>query len=267
MTELVQKSDIQATRHGSVAVLKFDVEPINAVRPKTMSDLCRELDVVRDDPQVRAVVLGHTGRHFVAGADFAFLESLKGASAQQVRDDIYRHFQGAVRAVYDYPKPVVAAIGGAAITVGCEIALACDFRVVGPRARFQESWINLGLIPPLGGLKTLAATIGYGRAADMILRGQQVGGAEAVRIGLAHQLVDDDANLEQAALTLATELASAPPLAYQAAKAGMRRALEGSLAETFAASVSQQALLVLSQDFREGVEAAVQRRKPSFKGR
>lgn len=267
MSDSSARPDVQAARDDDVAILRFDTGPVNSVRPKTMIDLCRELEAVRDDPGVRAVVLGHTGRHFVAGADFGFLEALKDATPQQIRDDIYRYFQGAVRTLYDYPKPVVASIGGAAITVGCEIALACDFRVVGPQAAFQESWINLGAMPPLGGLKSLAALIGYGRAADMILRGARVEGAEAVRIGLAHELVDEAGAVEARAIALARELGAKPPLAYRAAKAGMRRALDGTLAETLEAGLAQQALLILSDDFREGVDAAGARRRPVFRGR
>ncbi len=252
-------------RHGCVAVIKIDAGPVNAVSPRTMTDLCAALASARDDSAVKAVVLGHTGKHFVAGADFEFLTSLKTATPQQIWNDVYRHFQGAIRMLYAYPKPTVAAIGGAAFTLGCEAALACDFRVVTEGAVFEESWIRLGMMPPLGGLKMLPALIGYGKAADMILRARRVGGAEAVDIGLAHMLVAGD-ELEARAIALASELADAPPLAYQAAKTGMRRALENSLEDTLTASANQQALLILSDDFREGVDAAMAKRKPVFKG-
>ncbi|HVR52998.1 MAG TPA: enoyl-CoA hydratase/isomerase family protein [Pseudorhodoferax sp.] len=261
-----QDGDVLTRRHGPVAQILFNIGGVNAVRPQSMADLCAALDAVRDDAGVRSVVIGHTGRHFVAGADFAFLRSLQQATAQQIRDDIYRHFQAAARALYAYPKPTVACIGGAAITVGCELAIACDFRVLGPRAFFEESWIRLGLIPPLGGLKALAAHIGHGRAADMVLRGRRVGAAEAERIGLAHRVVQDEAQLEQEAIALAQELAQLPPLALQAAKAGLRRGAECALEDTLAASVAQQALLILSEDFREGVAAAAGQRQPVFKG-
>lgn len=252
-------------RHGCVAVIKMDAGPVNAVSPRTMVDVCAALASARDDPTVKAVVLGHAGKHFVAGADYDFLASLKTATAQQIWQDVYRHFQGFIRMLYSYPKPTVAAIGGAAFTVGCEAALACDFRVVTESAVFEESWIRLGMMPPLGGLKMLPALIGYGKAADMILRARRVGGVEAVHIGLAHMLAPAD-ELEVRAIGLASELADAPPLAYQAARTGMRRALENSLEDTLAASANQQALLILSDDFREGVDAAMAKRKPVFKG-
>lgn len=260
------KSHVTTDRQGHVAVVKFDTGPLNTVSPRTMVDLCAALSLIRDDAQVRAVVLTHTGKHFVAGADFGFLQSLKTATAQQAWRDVYSHFQAAMRLLYAYPKPTVAAIGGMAMTVGCEAALACDFRVVTQHAVFKENWISIGLMPPLGGLKMLPTLVGYGRAVDMVLRARSVGAVEAVEIGLAHQLVADD-ELEARAIALAAELGDAAPLAYQAAKAGLRRALENSLEDTLTASANQQALLILSDDFREGVDAVVARRAPMFNGR
>lgn len=111
----------------------------------------------------------------------------------------------------------------------------------------------------------LPALIGFGRAADIVLRGRSVGGEEAVAIGLAHELIAQEL-LQTRALALAGEFAEGAPLAFQAAKQGLRRALENGLEDTFAANVSAQALLILSQDFGEGVDATMQRRKPDFKG-
>lgn len=146
-----KRPDVRTSRHGAVAPLEIDCGEVDAVCPKTMRDLRAELETARDDPAIHAVVLGHTGGHFVAGADLDFLQSLKLASPQAIQSDICEHFEGAMKLLYAFPKRMVAAIGGAAITVGCEAALACDFRVMTPRAIFQESWIRLGLMPPLGG--------------------------------------------------------------------------------------------------------------------
>lgn len=266
MAQHEERSDISIERKGAVAYLRIQRGSVNAVGPQTMRELSGALDAVRDDAGIRAVVIGHAGPHFIAGADFGFLQSLRDATPQQIRDGIYERFQQTLRRIYHFPKPTVAAIGGAAITVGCELALACDFRLVTPRASFQESWIRLGLLPPLGGLKMLPALVGYGLAADMILRGRKVDGAEAAAKGLAHELVPAE-ELEARAWALAGELAESAPLAYRAAKAGLRRALENSLEDTFSAAVNEQALLIQSEDFREGVSAVTERRAPRFRGR
>lgn len=99
-----------------------------------------------------------------AGADLSSLQTLPDLPAARFRSQIYDAALGAVRAVFDCPKPTVAAANGAAMTVGCELALACDFRIVSPTASFQETWVRLGLIPPLGGLFLLPRLVGLGRA-------------------------------------------------------------------------------------------------------
>lgn len=259
--------DIDIEYQLPLAILRIDRGGTpNAVRPETMQQLCDALDTLRDDERVRALVLGHRGKHFMAGADLNYLEGIRDASLVEIRDSIYQRFQGAVRRLYSFPKPTVAAIGGAAITVGCETAIACDFRIVTERARFQESWIRLGLIPPLGGLKKLPALIGYGAAADMILRGRGVDGREALALGLATELVAAE-ELEARAVALAQELAALPPLAYAAAKAGLQQGLENTFEQTWSGNVLTQGFLIKSEDFREGVDAALARRPGVFKGR
>jgi enoyl-CoA hydratase/carnithine racemase len=259
--------DITVERQGPVAFMRINRPQVaNAVGPAAMQALCAALDTAIADDGVKAIVLGHTGKHFMAGADLAFLESLKKASGEAVRSDIYQHFQGAAKRLHLCPKPTIAAIGGAAITVGCELALACDFRLVTCAAVFQESWIRLGLIPPLGGLKVLPALVGLGVARDMVLRARAINGQEAVALGLATELVEPDA-LEARALELACELAAMAPLAYRSAKEGLRRGADGSLDESWATNLLAQSLLIGSADFREGVTAVQERRAPVFTGR
>lgn len=261
-------SDISVERlDDRIVFIRIDTgTPANAVGPEAMRQVCAAFDAAEADQQVRAIILGHAGKHFVGGADFAFLEELKTASPEHIKDNIYQIFQGAVRRIYQSSKPTIAAIGGAAVTVGCEAAIACDFRIVTEHAVFQESWIKLGLMPPLGGLKMLPALVGYAKATDMVLRGTPVRGTEAVGIGLAHRLVAPEA-LEAEAIALATELAAAPPLAYASAKKGLRAALEQSFEETLTANVYAQSLLIQSRDFREGVDAVVEKRPARFIGK
>ncbi len=237
----------------------------NAIRPETAHQISGEIASLELDDSIRAIILGHAGKHFVGGADFTFLESLKTASDNTIREEIYGSFQGLTRRLYRCRKPTVAAIAGAAVTIGCEAAIACDFRIVTKDARFQESWIRLGLMPPLGGLKTLPALVGYGLASDMVLRGRAVGGEEAVQCGLAHMLVSPE-ELDNAAITLATELAQAAPLAYAAAKENLRRGLDRDLDDVLRIGIDVQTTLIKSDDFAEGVDAAVAKRAARFSG-
>jgi len=259
--------DVLVERVDDIAYVRMNRPSVsNAMGPTAMQRLCQALDGVIGDPEVRAIVLGHTGKHFLAGADFAFLEDLTRSASLEGMGQIYEWFQGAAKRLHLCRKPTVAAVGGAAITVGCELAIACDFRVVTERAVFQESWIRVGLIPPLGGFKVLPALVGMDLARKMILRAQPVSGAEAVAAGLASELVPPEV-LESRAIALARELAALPPLTYNASKEGLRRGLESSLDESWAHNLLAQGMLLGSEDFREGVTAVRQRRAPVFKGR
>ncbi|MEZ5709192.1 MAG: enoyl-CoA hydratase/isomerase family protein [Blastomonas sp.] len=237
----------------------------NASTPAMLGEVRDAVQMLDRDAAVRAVLIAAEGKHFSVGADFAFLADIGGMSANEIRTAVYDNFQGAVKAVYRCAKPTIALVQGAAVTVGCELALACDFRVATPRTRFQESWIKLGIMPPLGGTFLLPRIVGLGRAMDMCLRGTPVTGEEALQCGLVHELAEPDV-LEARGLELARELAAAAPLAYATVKQSIQRALESSMDAEWAANLSNQALLLKSEDFSEGLEAVKARRAPEFKG-
>jgi enoyl-CoA hydratase/carnithine racemase len=146
----------------------------NAVRPQTMQEICEATDRFTADPAIAGIGLIGNGDHFLAGADFEFLEETAAGSCMIAYDKIYTHFQGAARRLFRCQKPTVAAISGAAITVGCELSLTCDARVADETAFFEESWLRLGLIPPLGGAMLLPRFIGLARAKEMILEGRRI---------------------------------------------------------------------------------------------
>ena len=260
------ESSVRVERQGVVAIVRMNRPEIsNAVGVASMARLCEVLDEVIGDPAVKGIVLSHVGKHFVAGADFAFLEDLKTTDSADVRDKIYTYFQGAAKRLHLCPKPTVAAIGGAAITVGCELAIACDFRVVTDRARFQLSWIKLGLIGPLGSMKLLPQIVGWALAKDMMLRGRAIEGAEAVQVGLATELVNEEQR-EARAIALASELAALPPLSYRATKEGLWQGLQTGFEDSWAVNLANQSLLIGSQDFRESVDAITAKRDPRYTG-
>lgn len=254
-------------RRDGIAILRFNrPEQSNAVFPPMMKRMCAALDEAIDDDAVHAIVLSHVGKHFVAGADFDWLLTLKDATVPEIRQDIYAWFQGAAKRIHTCPKPVVAAIGGAAITVGFELAIAADFRIVTEKTLFQQSWIRLGLIGPLGSLKLLPAMVGWQMAKDIMLRMRAVRGEEAVRIGLATELVTEEER-EPRAIALARELADLPPLGYRAMKEGLWQGLSSSFEDSWATAVLNQAILLGTDDFAEGLDAVQNNRKPDFKGR
>ena len=253
-----------ADRIGTLTINRPDKG--NTVRPQTLAEICRAMDALIADDSVAAIVLRAEGKNFSAGADFAFLDEMKTMSASEIKAQVYAHFQGAARRIYHCPKPTLALVQGAAVTVGCELALACDFRLVADNGFFQESWIKLGIMPPLGGLFLLPRMIGLGRASQMVLRGLPVKAAEAERIGLASEVVPLD-DLATRGAALAAELAAAAPLAYASVKQAMHRGLETSMEAEWSSNVLNQSILLKSEDFQEGLAAVKARRAPVYSGR
>lgn len=238
----------------------------NTLRPQTLEEICRGIDALTADPDVGVIVLRAEGKHFCAGADFKFLDDVTRMPASAIKAQIYSHFQGAARRIYHCPKPTIALVQGAAVTVGCELALACDFRVVADNGFFQESWIKLGILPALGGMFLLPRLIGLGRAAQMVLRGQAVKADEAERIGLASEVVPL-ADLAERGAAFAAELSAIAPLAYAAIKEGLHRGLENGMEAEWSTNVLNQAILLGTEDFKEGLDAVRNKRAPRFEGR
>lgn len=258
---------VRVERDGSVArviVVRADIG--NASSPEMLGEIRDAFLGLSAEAGVRAVVLAAEGRHFSVGADFGFLQRIAAMSPAEIKDTVYANFQGAAKAIYRCPKPTLALVQGAAITVGCELALACDFRVAADTARFQESWTRLGILPPLGGLFLLPRLVGMGRAMEMCLQGRPVLADEALRIGLVSEVVPPD-QLAGRGAALAAELAAGAPLAYAAAKQALQRALESSMETEWQANVATQALLLSSEDFGEGLAAVTAKRAPAFVGR
>ena len=257
---------IERPEPGIARVLVARGDTGNASQPKMLGEIRDAFLTLDKDAEVRAILFAAEGKHFSVGADFGFLDGLTRTAAVDIKSTVYSNFQGAAKAIYRCAKPTVALVQGAAVTVGCELALACDFRVASDNAFFQESWIKLGIMPPLGGVFLLPRLIGMGRASDMVLRGKQVRAEEALNIGLVSEVVAFEA-LAERGLALARELAAAAPLAYATVKESLHRAVESNMDAEWQANLPNQAMLLGSEDFREGLEAVKGKRTPQFKGR
>jgi len=163
-------------------------------------------------------------------------------------------------------KPTVAAVQGIASGAGCELTLACDFRIAADDAVFHESWIQLGLISPLGGMALLPQIIGLTKANEMLMLGERVGANEAARLNLVNKVVARG-DLAAEALRWAERLAAGAPLGLKAMKEGIRRGQESSVAAEWEHNVYVQSMLINSDDFAEGVAALKEKRKADFQGK
>ena len=178
---------------------------------------------------------------------------------------------GALSSAFDavarIPKPVVAAITGYALGGGCELALACDWRVASADAKLGQPEINLGVIPGAGGTQRLPRLIGPARAKDLIMSGRFVGAEEALAIGLVDKVVPTAAEVYDAAVALVTPYVSGPAAALRAAKMAIDGGLEMDIASGLAWESQLFAALFATEDKREGMAAFVEKRKPKFTGR
>jgi enoyl-CoA hydratase/carnithine racemase len=252
-------------RHGAVALLRLN-------RPGALNALDRELVLALGDalgrvtaePSVRAIVLTGEGGAFCSGADLK--EALRDLDAGVALGERLAAFQKSVRLIAGAPQPVIAAVDGAAVGFGADLALACDLRLVSERAYFQEKFVDIGLMPDGGGTFHLPRLVGLGRALELLLLGERLEAVRAVELGLALRVVTS-AGLVLEALELGRRLAEGPPLALASIKQAARASLDGTLDEALSREASGQAKLLQSADLREGVLAWKERRKPHFGGR
>jgi enoyl-CoA hydratase/carnithine racemase len=204
----------------------------------------------------RAVVLCSEGRHFCAGYDFGRSEAPDPSALRTLYDQAEAFVNG--------PLPVVAAVQGSAVGGGLGLAMAADFRVAAPASRFSANFARLGLHPGFGLSATLPRVVGEQTALDLLYSGRRIDGTEALRMGMCDRLGDDP---RAEAHALADEIATSAPLAVRAIRDTMRAEWTGEFAAAIEHERIEQLRLMGTADFREGVEASLQRRHPDFSGR
>ena len=238
-----------------VATVEVRRPPNNFFSIETIGGIADALEALDDDDRCRAVVLCAEGKHFSAGADFA-------AGRSYTTEQLYA---AAVR-IFRCETPIVAAIQGAAIGGGLGLALAADFRIAAPEARFSANFARLGFHQGFGLSVTLPRLVGEQAAAELLYTGRRVDGAEGVALGLADRLVPLD-ELRPAAHALALEIARSAPLAVRSIRATLRGDLADRVAAATAHEAAEQARLQATADFAEGTRAMAERRLPDFGGR
>lgn len=261
---MTAESDLLCHVRGGIATITFNRPTVmNALSPSYLQRFIETFQRAEKQDDVRVIVLTGAGKAFSSGGEKAFLRELLQMTPTEVRDTVYGSFLGAARTVKLCAKPTVAAVNGPAVGGGCEIAVACDFRLVAEEAFFCENWIELGIIPPLGGMMLLPRLIGLERASNMVMRGTRVYGPEAKAIGLATECVPGR-ELQGATDRFAADLASRAQNALRVVKQGLRRGMEGTLNGEWEFNLQAQAMLIKGDDYAEAVEAIEQKRKPRF---
>lgn len=254
-----EKLDVQV--RGHVALLLFQNPPNNFATVGLLRLLADALERLDHEPDVRAIVLASEGKSFCAGAD---LVSPNGFGAKG--DDPLREFYDQAIRIFSGRKPIVAAIQGAAIGAGLGLAVAADFRVAAPEARFSANFTRLGFHPGFGLTCTLPRLVGHQRAAQMFLSAARYTAEEVAAWGLVDRMSSLD-KLRESALGFAGEIAENAPLALLATRATLRGNLVEQVRLALAHEHRQQLLLQPTEDFAEGIRAMAERRPGNFKGR
>jgi 2-oxoglutaroyl-CoA hydrolase len=242
-----------------VATITLDqAEKMNRVSYPARAQLASLFDELGKQEAVRVVVLTGEGGNFTAGGDIAgFLE---------VSPEELSHLAWNVAAPERCPKPVIARIEGYCLGVGLELALACDFRVAADDAQLGLPEVGLGMIPGSGGTQRLGRLAGLGRAKDVIMRRRRISATDALDWGLVSEVVPA-ADLDAAVARFVEELVALSPLALAVAKRVLNEVYELPLREGLELEGREYGFLRTTHDFREGVEAFVEKRTPKFEGR
>jgi 2-(1,2-epoxy-1,2-dihydrophenyl)acetyl-CoA isomerase len=238
---------------GWIAIVEFDRPPNNFFDARLIEGIADAYDELEKEG-VRAIVLASAGKHFCAGANFA----------QENPAESKALYEQAIR-LFAARLPVVAAVQGAAIGGGLGVALSADFRVATPESRFSANFARLGIHHGFGVSVTLPLVVGHQKALELLYTGVRLRGDAAFAMGLCDRLVSTE-KLRATAMALAEEIATSAPLAVRSIRETMRGDLAQRVRAATAHELAEQAKLFGTDDFREGVAAASERRTPKFVG-
>jgi enoyl-CoA hydratase len=243
---------------GIITINREDVR--NALKAEIREDIAAALQLAEKDQEVRVVIITGVGEKvFSAGGDIK-------AMAENTMWDILERRLDIFAQIHHFPKPIIAAINGLALGGGCELAMACDFRVGSENARLGQPEINLGIFPGGGATQRLQRLVGVGRAKELIFTGDIIEAQEAERIGLLNKIFPAK-ELMTKTMEIAKKICSKGPLALKLAKMAMNMGMETGLQVGLGYEKLARTLVHGSEDRLEGMRAFVEKRKPQFKGR
>lgn len=245
---------------GMIGVLTINKPKANQLSHDVFETMRKLLDSLEIDKNIRVLVLTGSGdKIFCAGADLS--QGFGDFSAV----DFLKRGQDVWNKIEDYPKPIIAALNGHALGGGCELAMACHFRLMKKGARIGLTETNLGIMPGYGGTLRLPRLVGRGKALEIMLFGQQIEADNALQIGLVHRVYDEASFMDEV-MKFAEELAARPPLAVKGILKVMSAGPSMSPEQHLKMEREELAKLFTTKDCMEGMMAFAQKRKPEFKG-
>lgn len=254
------------TENAVATVTLARPDALNAFDTGMQHGMRGTLDRLAGDDRIRCILITGAGRAFSSGADIA-LDDLSDdvRLAPRTEEELRMRYNPMIKAIRAAPKPVIAAVNGAAVGVGCALALACDQIIAAESATFSVAFSTVGLTLDAGSSILLGARVGLGRASRMALLSERVPARTALEWGMVDSVVEDS-HLAAESGSLAQKLAAGPTRAFAATKRTLNTALLGQLDAALEAEVQGQTTLVDNADFREGARAFAERRRPVFTG-
>ena len=254
-------SEVETSREGAVLTITLNrPEVLNAFNAAMHEALAAALQEAAD-VEVRAVVLTGAGRGFCVGQDLTEFQEAAGDIGGRLRSNYHPN----VLAIRRLEKPVIAAVNGAAAGAGLSIACVCDIRLAADSASFVPAFINIGLVPDSGGSYFVTRLLGYARAFEWMSSGRKLTSAEAQAWGLVSEVVEDD-DLAARTVDLAAQLAAMPTRGVGMTKRLFDEAGNNTLEKQLELEAELQTAAAQTDDFKEGVAAFLEKRRPNFRG-
>jgi enoyl-CoA hydratase len=255
---------VRLEKSERIGLIRIDrPEAMNSLNEQVLTELSAAVDAAAADPGVLVIIITGEGKAFVAGADIAGMQPLDAKGGYEWG----RLGQKVFRKIETLEKPVIAAVNGFALGGGCELAMACDIRIAGEKAKFGQPEVGLGIIPGYSGTQRLPRLIGKAKAMELILTGEIIGADDAAAIGLVNKVVPQEALMDEA-FALAARIAGNAPVAVSYSKKAIVEGLDCSdMDQAIEVEAELFGRCFDTVDQKEGMGAFLEKRKPRFTGK
>lgn len=250
-------------KHDNICILSINrPKALNALTTQVLHELKDAIDTIKEDDEIYVVIITGEGRAFIAGADISEMKDKTPEEARKFGElglEIFRKIEL-------MEKPVIAAINGFALGGGCELAMCCDIRIAGEKAKFGQPEVGLGITPGFAGTQRLPRLVGIAKAKELIFTGDMIDASEAEKIGLVNRIVPQEELMDES-IKLAQKIASKGQIAIRYSKTAINRGVEVDIETGMALEKDLFGLCFATEDQKEGMEAFIEKRKPNFKNK